>query len=230
MKKAISYLAGLAIMVISCTTPEEPQPVIIPELTIEQRSYTVDAEGGIINVEVKSNVTVSAEIPEAYAGWISALSSGDDRFSFSIALNEDRTSRTGTISFKAGELSETVTVTQAEHQPVAGFYQFQGVNWKYSDNTDQLLVRRNGQVAGIQAGYIFAMTKPSSSAFAVLCLNTTSFKPVTGSKYNGRLLQNINPGQPAAQDVSLQVSEISGDFVILTDQTDPAQYIILKQM
>lgn len=77
------------------------------------RTFDVSSDGGDITVEVQANVAYSVSTD---AGWIKmsatkALTSS--KIKFSIEANPTFVERTGTITFRGGDLNETVVVKQA---------------------------------------------------------------------------------------------------------------------
>lgn len=86
-------------------------------LTLTTDKFEVKKEGGMISVEVKSNINFEIIIPERCKNWIqqSAKSRGmiTNKLSFLISASEEYDKREGEIIFKSGNLSETVYVYQA---------------------------------------------------------------------------------------------------------------------
>lgn len=85
-------------------------------LTVTSNKAEVKAEGGTVQIEVKSNVEYTYEIEESAREWITAASSRVLTTS-SIALNVTKNNsfdkREGRITIKSADLTETVTVYQA---------------------------------------------------------------------------------------------------------------------
>lgn len=77
----------------------------------------VDAVGGTIDVEVKSNITYDVEIPTSYRDWISlpskARSMSSKNISFIIGESSEYEERIGEIYFKSGDVSEILKVVQS---------------------------------------------------------------------------------------------------------------------
>lgn len=86
-------------------------------ITLTTDRFEVDAKGGSIDIEVKSNVDYNVEIPEQYKSWINqksrsrALSSRT--LSFDIAESTEYDKREGEIIFTSGDITEKVKVYQA---------------------------------------------------------------------------------------------------------------------
>ena len=86
-------------------------------LLVTSDKYEVDAEGGEISVEVKSNIDYSVKTD---ADWISQNSTralNTANLTFVIGENTETTKREGHITISSGEFSETVTIYQAGNSP-----------------------------------------------------------------------------------------------------------------
>lgn len=87
-------------------------------LTLTSNRFEVPVEGGNINVEVKSNINYTINIPDEYKTWIHQ-SNGNTRalststLTFTIDKCEEYYKREGLIIVKAGNKEETITVYQA---------------------------------------------------------------------------------------------------------------------
>lgn len=93
-----------------------------PTIVISKNEYVVSAEGEVINVEVKSNVDVSVELP-ADAGWITenkTRATSTNTYSFDIAASQEYEQRSAEIRFtnKENNLSEVVKVIQAQKDAI----------------------------------------------------------------------------------------------------------------
>ena len=85
-------------------------------LLITTTKYEVPQEGGDIEIEVKSNIDYQMEISESAKSWITEISNralATHKHIFNIAFNEDTEKREGEITFKSGDIVETVKVYQA---------------------------------------------------------------------------------------------------------------------
>ena len=109
-------------VVLVLTAGELKKNVIVNQkqknaITLTTDRFEVGNEGGTINVEVKSNVNYSVEIPEAYKSWISqgsqtrALSSKN--LSFNIAESKEYDKREGEIKISSGDITETIKIYQS---------------------------------------------------------------------------------------------------------------------
>lgn len=84
-------------------------------LIISNDKFDVDQLGGIINVELKSNVDYSVIIPDDFKNWIlqsSTRSLTIDVLNFEIARNDGTQNRSGKIIIKSTSLSDTVFIDQ----------------------------------------------------------------------------------------------------------------------
>ena len=82
-------------------------------IVLSANSVSVEAAGGNVTFVVKANVTVSAS---SDASWltVSPTTKGlvDKNFTFTAQANTSTTARTAHVTFKSGDLSQVVTVTQ----------------------------------------------------------------------------------------------------------------------
>lgn len=84
-------------------------------LIISNDKFDVDQLGGIIDVELKSNVDYSVIIPDDFKNWIlqsSTRSLTIDVLNFEIARNDGIQNRSGKIIIKSTSLSDTVFIDQ----------------------------------------------------------------------------------------------------------------------
>lgn len=86
-------------------------------ITITTNRFEVDNTGGIIDVEVKSNVNYDVEIPELYRNWISQVpstrSASTQMLSFKIKESTEYDKREGEIIISSKDLSEKIKVYQS---------------------------------------------------------------------------------------------------------------------
>ena len=89
-------------------------------ILIATQSYTVDSEGGSVNIELSTNINYTVEIPEEDTSWISIsgtetrVAMRDETVTLLIQPNENVTYRYSTIKFidEQGVTGETVLITQ----------------------------------------------------------------------------------------------------------------------
>ena len=103
-----------------------------PQLIIGSRLYEIDAEGGSLSVEVKSNLGLTVTVPDS-CSWIKSMTTKTLSvlsFDFVVEENEAFAGREGIIVFanEAQGIMETVTVRQAAAEPQIiigdGVYEF----------------------------------------------------------------------------------------------------------
>lgn len=86
-------------------------------ITVTTDRFEVDAAGGTINIEVKSNIDYTVEVPEQYQSWISKTSNSralsTQSLSFDIAESKEYDKREGEIILTSNEFTEKVKVYQA---------------------------------------------------------------------------------------------------------------------
>lgn len=81
----------------------------------------IGAEGGVIGIELKSNVDFNVSIDESCSSWIKAFGTRSyDSYSlqFIVSANEELSSREGSITFVGESVHETVLVRQEGAAPV----------------------------------------------------------------------------------------------------------------
>ncbi|MFV0330185.1 MAG: Ig-like domain-containing protein [Dysgonomonas sp.] len=85
-------------------------------ILLTSNRFDVGKTGGKINVEVKSNIDYTIEMPEASKDWIKKVTTKaltTNNLSFEIAPSEEANKREGEIYFISGNIKETVKVYQA---------------------------------------------------------------------------------------------------------------------
>lgn len=93
------------------------QEGLTPSIVINgNTSRTVSEDGATITVEIESNVEYTVDIDVA---WITRGSSALGAETFVVEANPAEESRTGHITFKYGDISKMVTVSQNAKQPEA---------------------------------------------------------------------------------------------------------------
>lgn len=85
-------------------------------LTVTSDRFEVGKSGGIIDIEIKANVSFDVEIPAPYNSWINQVpvtrGLAESILQFNIAQNDEPDVRKGKIIIKSGNLSEEITVYQ----------------------------------------------------------------------------------------------------------------------
>ena len=85
-------------------------------LLVTSKRFDVSQDGGVIDVEVKSNISYQLEVSEAAKSWITESESRaltTQKHSFTIAAYDDYDKREGEIYIKSGDMVETVKVYQS---------------------------------------------------------------------------------------------------------------------
>lgn len=85
-------------------------------LLVTTKKYELSKEGGEIEIEVKANVDYQMEISESAKEWITEVSGRaltSHKHVLNIAASEEAVKREGEITFKSGDMVETVKVYQA---------------------------------------------------------------------------------------------------------------------
>ena len=92
-------------------------------ITVTSSKFEVKAEGGEVEIEIKANVDYEYSIEESAKSWVTYKTTRAMESStlvFEVLPNEDYNSRTAAITFtnKANNLSETVSITQAQKDAI----------------------------------------------------------------------------------------------------------------
>ena len=115
------------------------------ELFLSNNDFSLDAQGGYINVSVSTNVNLTITISDSWITPDGALEGGSGTYGFTVAFNEGYEGRTGSITFSNAEsgLSETVTISQKQQDAIllGGneyrlFYEAQTLSLPVSSNVD----------------------------------------------------------------------------------------------
>lgn len=88
-------------------------------IEIVKDSYTVDAIGGLLDINVNSNIDFTVSIPEDAKSWIETVFTGQTT-RFSIKANETYDDRTAAITFigNDGETRKAITITQLQKDAI----------------------------------------------------------------------------------------------------------------
>ena len=86
-------------------------------LSVSPSSVSVEAAGESFTISVTSDIDYSVEIND---DWLTLDSDDDGLLCFTAGINVSAYSRTGSITVSAGEVSETVIITQAELYDATG--------------------------------------------------------------------------------------------------------------
>ena len=92
-------------------------------IIIARDSYSFDEKGGVIDVDIQTNMDIMYEIPQECAGWIQEVKTKglqDVRFSFNVAENDLYEPRSGSIIFRdsASKIVKKVDVFQGQYNVI----------------------------------------------------------------------------------------------------------------
>ncbi len=110
----ITFTAGKAseVLKLSQVAPDAPAPAYI---TIEQKSFDIDVEGGEIEIPFSTNYPWSGKVTEG-GDWLSFATPsgefGDAVATIKATLNHTPVTRTGKIELSAAEARAEITITQ----------------------------------------------------------------------------------------------------------------------
>lgn len=101
----LAFLASL-FCVFSCTE-------VSPEITIPQDTYSIDADGGELSLQMSSNVSLALR---PSVDWIKIIAVSDGSCLVRVSANPDYNSRTGSVVFTHAEssLSKEIHILQGE--------------------------------------------------------------------------------------------------------------------
>ena len=121
-----SYDERNAIISLTCGNVQQNITVTQKQkdaLLVSSNKVEIDAIGGVFDIKLQSNVSVSYEIEESAKDWLTASSSHTMRgltastMSFQVAENPDECARQAVITLRGNDLSKQVTVYQKGSKP-----------------------------------------------------------------------------------------------------------------
>jgi len=170
----------------------------VPVIEVPTTSYTVPAAGGSVNVAITSNVEYTIELG---AEWLTKGGSTSGHEAFNVAANEGADNRTATITFKYGDISKTVTVSQnGKGQVVEPFIEIGQTSYEIGAKGGTLAV-------GVSSNVEF--TVEVSADWVVRQGNTTSFAIAENSARQER-----------TATVTFKYENISKSITIVQKETD----------
>lgn len=91
-------------------------------LVLAKDSYTIESEGGQIEIEVGHNIDFDIEIANDWITKVDTRAFVTEQLTFNIAENQNEIGREGSIVFRSkdGKLSQTVLIRQKKSQPFGG--------------------------------------------------------------------------------------------------------------
>jgi uncharacterized protein (TIGR02145 family) len=116
---AVFLCAAIAFAGCSGDDDPEPEPVIIPSLSVAPASIPAATDAGTYSIAVTSNTAWTAAV-DAAATWctVSPTSgNGNGTVTVNVVFYAEIGNRAATVTFTAGALASTVTVTQQRDTP-----------------------------------------------------------------------------------------------------------------
>ena len=196
-------------------------------IVIAQALYEMPVSGGKITVRISHNVDFTTEISAAWITKASTKAMTTEDIVFDVAENDSGAERTGTITFKAGELQQVVTVkqataTQEQSETKPGVFGVEGLNWEYRDRQDQILIRESDEE------FAFALIEPETNKIFALYA-VVNEEPRVGAAINAMLLQNISSDVAGLiESEVLIITQVEGDYVWMRPSSMSSEYIIIK--
>jgi len=242
MKKAFYILLSAALLVVSCTAPEQAAPVkdegkedvTQPEkeksrIILSSPSVGIGYQGGEMEVKVTSNVELEVILPDT-APWIrlgetKALT--ETVYTFTVEANPETSERHTDITFvySADNLKETVHVVQDAYKPedqvkAPGVYGIAGLNFVYEEGRHQYLIRKDGSADK------FVILDTEAQKF--LCISMV-YSGIVGSVVNATILQNVSPAiQSVHENVRLKVIKTEGNYTFFSSLDDDTKVLMVK--
>lgn len=196
-------------------------------IVIAQSTYEIPSDGGKFTVRISHNVDFTTDIS---ADWITNATTKamvTEDIVFNVAANDSGEDRTGTVTFKAGNLQQVVTVKQLYTAPdpsttKPGVFGVKGLNWEYRDQQDQMLIRDK------ENSFYFALIEPETNKIFAVSFDINE-DPKVGLSVNATILQNISSDEAGLIDsITLVVTKVEDAFVWLRPSTASSEYIIVK--
>jgi uncharacterized protein (TIGR02145 family) len=186
---AASLTAGLA-LVSACGGDDPVEPA---KLNVSPATITATADGGASTITVDANRTWTAVSDDTEIAEVTGKT--DNSFVIDVAQNTSETERTTTVTVSGGDLSKTVTVTQAG----------KGVN--------EVLLKVTPASADVAAaGGTSSFTIESNGAWAVTSNQTwATVSPASGSD-NGTITVTSEVNEGAARTATIAVK--AGDKTV----------------
>ena len=177
-----------------------------PVIVLSQNSFDVSGLGGVVTVEVASNVDVEVEIPDD-VDWVSENTSralSTNTYYFNVVANEDPDRRMAIIKFtnKANYLEETVVIKQAGKESVA-------------------IADRSCEVAdqGGTSDVEFVASEPWSISLASTRANDwCNIEPMSGDAGDAEVTVTTTPnttGETRSVDVTIKAGEGARTFTVV---------------
>jgi hypothetical protein len=122
-----SYNSREAKIVVTDTKNNKSETITIIQtqkdaLVLAKDSYTIESEGGQIQIQLGHNVDYNMEISTDWITKVDTRAYITEQLTFNIAENQNETAREGFIIFRSKDdrLSQTVLIRQKKSQPFGG--------------------------------------------------------------------------------------------------------------
>lgn len=197
-------------------------------IVIAQKDYEIPADGGNFTVAVGHNVDITIEISDSWITQVTTRAMVNENIVYSVSKNETGSLRTGTVTFKSGDLQQVVTVKQPSvpYDPSSvnpGFFGLEGLSWTFDKKTDQIFIK--GSTSG---EFNFALIKPETNKFAMIS-TVVNGDPTVGMAVNASIMQNFDNSKPnVVEQVVLVVTKVEGDYLWASTSTASDKYVIVK--
>lgn len=208
-------------------------------IVIASDRYEMETEGGEIQVAVAHNVDFDVTVDADWIHYLESKAMVTETLVFVVDENATGASRSGTISFVAGSLVQTLTVEQAYVPPVEpeapGIYGVAGLKYEFNPVTDQLLWTRKNE-------YNFYIITPANNRFLLIAsgwgplaeLREWSVDDVLsysswliGEEVTFTITQNrVTSLSPVIQNVKTHLRKIGETYMWFQDEKN--KYIVIK--
>ena len=199
--------------------------VITETLIVQSKGVSLESPGGQFSIHTRTNVdyTVSTDVDWIQASGTRALLEFDEYFN--ADANMSSRSRTGHIIFQYGDISETVTVTQAAREAILdittpGFYGI-GDDYPYIKGQSQTSILSTG------SGRDFRLIYPSSTL--VLQLKGIPYSLTVGQIISPTLSAYQKGQRMINQAVEVKVIGEDDKLIWLKYTANANTYFILKK-
>ena len=195
-------------------------------IVVAQSRYELPAEGGTIDVAVSHNLNFTVELSDSWIRQAGTKAMITETLRFAVEENLETESRTGTITFRAGDLVQQVTVFQQpspvnSEELVPGFFGFFGLDWTYRYGIDQTVLRVDGD------GLAFALIDPSANK--VMAVTLSELPQAAGDVVDVIVTQNADKTRAALFEANgLKVARISGRCIKISDNAGGSAVLIVK--
>lgn len=185
-------------------------------LTVTSNKQEVEAVGGTVDIEIKSNVEYTIEIDSACKDWISQTGTKSmltTHVILDVAQNMDFEKREGKVTIRSGSLSEVVTIYQDGSEPVIVISQSE-YTLPASESELKIEIKSNVEVsAAIQQG--------------VDWISRNETKSVSTSTFHYSVMANISE-EPRSAEIIFSNSECNLRDVVKVTQLPKSAIVVAK--